>query len=253
MLGPYSSSNRTVIRRHLEDAKRSEIDVLVLSWWGQCSNPFSFDTQGVCTDHVVPVVLEVADEVGGIGIAFHLEPYRERSVESIADDLKYLVKSYGHHSSIYRVNGLPMYYVYDSYHIPHRQWQRLLQPASEESSLANLSVRGSPYDGVFIGLWLERHHGQDLLEGGFDGIYSYFASDRTGYGANPLNWRHMCSFCRDHELLCDLSVGPGYQDDRIRPWNSASTRKRRSGAYYSDKWQHAIAANPDVSTILSVS
>jgi hypothetical protein len=30
-------------------------------------------------------------------------------------------------------------------------------------------VRGTPLDGVFLGLWLESHHGQEILDGGFDG------------------------------------------------------------------------------------
>ena len=269
LLYPYSSSDKTVIKKHLEWMKDAHIEVVVMSWWGQCSNPNSMDTQGICTDNVAPIVFEVADEVGGIYIAFHLEPYKGRSVESIRDDLAYIHRAYGHHSSLYRyprdesvttgpnvetsTRGLPLFYVYDSYHIATANWHRLL------SSEGDLSIRGQEsLDGVFIGLWLERQHGADLYDGGFDGIYSYFASDGTSYGSRSQNWPSMCSFCHSKpnprtingRMICDISVGPGYNDAKIRPWNRDSIRKRdagSSGSYYEEKWGRALEVQPEVS------
>ena len=43
-----------------------------------------------------------------------------------------------------------MYFVYDSYHIPARDWSALLSPEGPNT------LRGGPLDGVFIGLWLTR-------------------------------------------------------------------------------------------------
>lgn len=44
-----------------------------------------------------------------------------RSVETVRDDLSYLVEQYGSHPSF-----LPLYYIYDSYHISSHDWSRLL-------------------------------------------------------------------------------------------------------------------------------
>ena len=37
-------------------------------------------------------------------------------------------------------------------------------------------------------------------------------------------------------------VAPGYDDERVRPWNSQNTRDREAGAYYDRAWRGAIDA-----------
>ncbi len=46
-------------------------------------------------------------------------------------------------------------------------------------------------------------------------------------------------------MICDLSVGPGYDDSLIRPWNSHNTKDRENGKYYRRAWDKAIDAQPD--------
>lgn len=43
----------------------------------------------------------------------------------------------------------------------------------------SLTIRGTPLDALMMGLWLNRDNGgpSDVLEGHFDGFYTYFASD----------------------------------------------------------------------------
>jgi glycoprotein endo-alpha-1,2-mannosidase len=41
-----------------------------------------------------------------------------------------------------------------------------------------MTVRNTELDGIFIGLLVERQHKSDLVRAGFDGFYSYFATDR---------------------------------------------------------------------------
>jgi glycoprotein endo-alpha-1,2-mannosidase len=65
------------------------------------------------------------------------------------------------------VGGKPLFYVYDSYHIDKTHWATLLTKGGAHT------VRGTALDGVFLGLWLDRVHGADLKEGGFDGFYTY--------------------------------------------------------------------------------
>lgn len=102
-------------------------------------------------------------------------------------------------------------------------------------------------DCFVLGLWLEAGHGQDLAAAGFDGFYTYFASDGFSFGSSSRNWPRMCSFARERGLACTLSVGPGYQDDKIRPWNAQSSRPRREGAYYDSMWRRALEAGAEVS------
>jgi glycoprotein endo-alpha-1,2-mannosidase len=150
---------------------RVGIDVAVVSWWGQESNKASTDTQGVSTDAIFSNLLDILDnDQSSVKIALHLEPYPSRNVQSIRGDVEYIYKKYGHHKSLFRSNGKLLFYVYDSYHIRAHEWSSILQPGGVNS------LRGTEFDGIFIGLWLHHHDGRDLLAGGFDGVYSYFAS-----------------------------------------------------------------------------
>jgi glycoprotein endo-alpha-1,2-mannosidase len=45
--------------------------------------------------------------------------------------------------------------------------------------------------GVFIGLMLDLKDGNDLVLGGFDGFYTYFASDAVSYASNPEHWQEI--------------------------------------------------------------
>ena len=47
------------------------------------------------------------------------------------------------------------------------------------------------------------------------------------------------------------SVGPGYDDSRIRPWNAAATRAREGGQRYRRWWEAALAAAPAAVSITS--
>lgn len=175
-----------------------------------------------------------------IHIAFHLEPYPGRSAASVREDLAYIKAQYAASPAF-----VPIFYVYDSYHIPASEWAIILSPEGAHT------VRGTELDGVFIGLWLERHHGQELVAGGFDGAYSYFASASFSYGSTTSAWPDMAGFARQHNLLFIPSVGCGYNDEKIRPWNAANTRSREGTAYFDRMWEAALGAGPDAVSITS--
>lgn len=123
---------------------------------------------------------------------------------------------------------------------------------SAYSCLGSKSIRreaGGAYshlDCVVLGLWLDRSHGEDLQAGGFNGFYTYFASEGFSFGSSPRHWEWMCRFAREHGMVCSLSVGPGYKDDKIRPWNGHTSQARREGGYYDDMWREAVKAGAEV-------
>ena len=69
--------------------------------------------------------------------------------------------------------------------------------------------------------------------------------------AGTRNWRELSEWARGHRKLFSASVGPGYNDTRIRPWNVQATRHRKDGAYYQRMWDAAIDAQPDYVSITS--
>ncbi|KXZ56938.1 hypothetical protein GPECTOR_1g846 [Gonium pectorale] len=231
--GPYSSSSSELITQHLEDMAAHGIGVLVASWWGPRWRDGSHDTQLVNTDVRVEQVIRLIEATNSpVRVAFHLEPYEGRTKESVREDLEYLGGKYRDSPALLRYNGRPVYYVYDSYRLPASEWSQLLKPRD-----SSLSVRGTVADGFFLGLWLNQNDGEEnLLPSGFEGFYTYFASDQVSYGSNPANWPRMLTWAQQHGLLFVPSIGPGYNDGKIRPWNRGATRPRDDGERYRRLW-----------------
>lgn len=87
-------------------------------------------------------------------MAFHLEPYKQRTVESVRKDIDYVITNYGSHPAFYRTwaksdtkhsRALPLFYIYDSYRLSADQWALLTTPN------ASLSIRDTPLDSLLIG------------------------------------------------------------------------------------------------------
>jgi glycoprotein endo-alpha-1,2-mannosidase len=277
--GPYSSSDRVTVGEHMMDMKQHGISVAAVSWWGR-PHVSSGDSQGVSTDEKLQLVFDEAAKAG-MKIALHLEPYDGRDIHSIALDLAYITEKYASHPAMFRVvprqhessasfsasffdsdtasdsttQTLPFYYVYDSYQISPEDWKELLTVGG------TISIRNSKKDGFFAGLWLYEHHGQELFTSGFDAAYTYFATDGFSFGSTVNNWKQMNDFCNANNMLFIPSISPGYDDTKIRPWNSANKRPRdkasatdsnpHMGAYYQHMFNAALKSNAQILSITS--
>lgn len=106
-------------------------------------------------------------------------------------------------------------YLYDSYIIDGSEWATIFSPSGEYTVsfniLYNNKIRGTPYDIIAIGLFVERQHCQMLQRGGFNGFYTYFASQGFVYGSTLSNWKDMnqCVKSLQYPQLFIPSVGPG--------------------------------------------
>ncbi|XP_057689465.1 glycoprotein endo-alpha-1,2-mannosidase-like protein [Corythoichthys intestinalis] len=244
-LGPYSSRDPDVLESHMEQIAASAAGVLVLSWYP----PGMADDNGEPTEDFVPAILDAAYR-HNLKVAFHLQPYRGRNEQSVLENVKYIIDRYGDHAAFYRFmsstgKSLPLFYIYDSYLTPPESWSQLLSAGGARS------LRGSAYDGVFVALIVEERHKQDIASGGFDGMYTYFASNGFSFGSSHQNWKALKAFCDDNELLFVPCVGPGYVDTSVRPWNGHSTRNRVNGRYYETALQAALDARPELLAITS--
>lgn len=232
-MGNYSSKDPATISTHMQQIREAGIGVVVLSWWGK--DDF--------TDQSVGTLLDTANAYG-LKVAFHIEPSYKTVVE-FRSLLEYISSRYLQHPAIYRMAGKPLYYLYNSFQLNYEEWQSLLNPDSSSS------LRNTPLDGVFIGLWTTGFDGEFAVKSGFDGFYTYFASDGFAYGSTTSNWPDMAAFARENNLIYIPSVGPGYADTRIRPWNEKTTKPRNQGRYYEEMFKHAVNTNPDFISITS--
>uniref|UniRef100_A0A3B1J273 Glycoprotein endo-alpha-1,2-mannosidase n=1 Tax=Astyanax mexicanus TaxID=7994 RepID=A0A3B1J273_ASTMX len=219
--------------------------VLAVSWYPAGMK----DDNGEPVDDIIPLILEVADKYK-VKVVFHIEPYKGRDENSMLENIKYIVDKYGEHPAFFRYRSpsgklLPLFYIYDSYLQNPDIWAQMLKTTGKKS------IRNTPYDGVFIGLLVEEKHKKEMLAAGFDGIYTYFATNGFSYGSSYHNWKSIKDFCDRNNLIFIPSVGPGYIDTSIRPWNSQNTRNRLNGKYYETSLSAAVATMPQVISITS--
>src|SRR5260221_8813784 len=74
--GPYSSADVTVVDQQMAEIAAAGVDEVVISWWGR----------GSATDKRLPLVLGSLRR-HHLQPAIHLEPYADRSVATMAQDL----------------------------------------------------------------------------------------------------------------------------------------------------------------------
>lgn len=162
----------------------------------------------------------------------------------------FISNRYGDHGALYKYatskgRSLPLFYIYDSYLTPPDSWSEVLNPSGSQS------VCGSAYDSIFMALIVEKRHQHDILASSFDGVYTYFPSNGFSFGSSHQNWKNIKAFFNGNNLLFIPSVGPGYIDTSIRPWNNHNTRKRVNGWYYETALHAALNTRSDIITITS--
>ena len=244
-LGCYSSSDDGTIREHMRQIRTSGAGVVVVSWYPEGTA----DQQGIPVDRLVPKLLDIAAEFG-LKVTLHIEPYKNRNERTVRDDAIYIHKRYGQHSAFYKYKTkdnryLPLLYVYDSYHTKPHDWANLLKPDGK------YTIRNTPYDCVMIALMVEFTHKDYIDIGGFDGFFTYFAVNGFTYGSRWNAWSRLKSFAVQTNTIFIPSVGPGYIDTNIRPWNYANTRSRENGEYYKKSFQAALSVQPPLISVTS--
>jgi glycoprotein endo-alpha-1,2-mannosidase len=202
--GLYSSSNVKLVRAQMKEIAAAGIRTVVVSWWGF----------GSPEDERLPVVLAAARDFR-LEVAIHLEPYRERTPASAAEDVAKLHEQ-----------GIGDFYVYDADRDPAEAWAE---------ALADL-------DGVRV--FAHTHLVGRAKAGGFDGLYTYDVVTRNGN-----TFARLCSQARRAGLLCAPSVGPGY--DASLTTQDPLSRPRLYGGTYDRMWRAAVRAKADVVTITS--
>jgi glycoprotein endo-alpha-1,2-mannosidase len=232
-LGCYSTRDPAVIQTHMQQIHDAGIGVVAISWWG--SDHF--------TDQSVQSILDTAQSYR-LQVVFHLEPFYS-TVEGFRTQLAYIRERYNQHPAIYHLNGVPLYYLYNSFKLEHHEWFSLLNPDSETT------IRNTALDGVFISLWTTQFDGEFTVKSGFDGFYTYYASDGFAYGSTTKNWPYLSQFAQENNLIYIPCVGPGYIDTRIRPWNENTTKSRDGGRYYEEMMKNAVETNADFIGITS--
>jgi len=235
--GCYSCNHPKTLDRQMRELKSAGVGVISSSWWGKNSP----------TDKLLPKLLDAASR-HGLKVNIHVEPFAGRNARTTREAIVYILNTYGPHPAFHRgkeFGGRPVFFVYDSYKTPAEEWAQVLSPSGTST------IRATPFDATVIGLWVKEQDGDFMTTGYFDGFYTYFAADGFTYGSTCANWRKLNEFARSTSKIFVPSVGPGYIDTRIRPWNGSTTRDRAQGAYYDREFKTALDSGAPLISITS--
>eukprot|EP01114_Cavostelium_apophysatum_P017730 TRINITY_DN5335_c0_g1_i1.p1 TRINITY_DN5335_c0_g1~~TRINITY_DN5335_c0_g1_i1.p1 ORF type:complete len:408 (+),score=38.50 TRINITY_DN5335_c0_g1_i1:134-1357(+) len=241
-LGPYSSTDPEIVEKHMRYLTDSGVGIICISWWGQANSDDQLKHVSGFTDSAVELLLEKA-ALYNIKICFHHEPYEGRNALHVRRDVEYVVKKYGEHPAFFRwkeQNDRPLFFVYDYYLTKAEEWATILSPDGEHT------IRNTDFDSVMVALFVNNNDKNLISHGNFDGGYTYFATDGFTQGSTTANWKSIADWLRGLKKVFIPSVGPGYDDTRIRPWNAQNKRDRKEGKYYDEMWQHAVDVDPPV-------
>ena len=72
------------------------------------------------------------------------------------------------------------------------------------------------------------------------------------YGCTPHNWEYIFKTLQKNKMDFLPSVGPGYEDTAVRPWNRIHKKDRKNGEYYAEYFQKAISLRPKVGQQINV-
>ncbi len=277
--GLYSSRDNATLHAQFASLAAAGVDTAMLSWWGRKDSDVRRDSQGVNTDLIVPAVLDAA-AAHGVGISWHLEPYGGRSPATVRDDLKYLHERYGSHPAIWRQRAprdleeadapekkyvgsgvpgstrasgrkLPLVFLYDVSFEHAGGLQAEREKTMAEWRALTAGVRDEAEDAILLSLYHDRRDVEFVRRAGFAGAYSYFGAVGFTEGSDPANWFAASSKLKKMGKLFVASVGPGYDDTRIRPWNADNRRDREGGKYMERMWRAALAVEPAAISITS--
>jgi hypothetical protein len=202
--GLYSSSNALVLNSQMTEIKRAGITDVAVSWWGW----------GSPEDQRLPAVVRAA-RAQKLTVSVHIEPYANRTPETVEADIEHL-----------RTLGITTFYVYRPFDVPAADWAAANDRLTGVRVLAQTGLVGQ------------------AAAGHFDGVYTY---DVLVYGAE--SFARICQQAHAAGLLCAPSVGPGY--DARAAVGDARVKPRRAGSTYDAMWQAALAAKADLITITS--
>jgi glycoprotein endo-alpha-1,2-mannosidase len=236
-LGVYSVADPAVVAQHFAWLREAGVGVIISSWWGQWS----------LEDQAVPLLLELGEQYG-IKVAFHIEPYQDRTAEKLLADIKYLYLRYGDHPAFYRTiaaspwsteggsKGLFFVWAIGS---PNPDHPPVGPDYWREAADA---VHALPEGGLVIANALE---GSWIDDGHFDGLYNYATLNLEEGG---FSWARGIP----PDAWYVPSVIPGFSARRIG-YPEETYVPRLGGETYNEQWRQALdtGVEPAMVTITS--
>lgn len=221
-IGLYDSNDPLVIAGHLKLARNSGIDAFIATWWGQ--DDF--------TDKAFEAALDVADEMKSTTkLTAYYETVPDEDPQKAVADLVYVLETYGTRDSFFKVNGVPVAFIYGRAmgQLKAEQWDEVAAAVKRDKPAVLIADTDSR---------------TRANKANFDGFHFYNPVGRIKGGTD------MGTFYREYvekhrspgKIVC-LTIIPGYDDTYVREPGTAVSRE--NGDLYARSWSSAVNARPD--------
>lgn len=252
LIGPYDQGDPEVVRWHFRLAKAAGLDGFLCSWWKSNQPGMMSDWQAELFEKVL---LPVAQEEGFKVAVIDENAHYQRDYEQLVSRITTWLPRYARHPAYLRINGQPVWFIY-------QVWDDWLTPAQAASYIATAESKvGDIYwifdrlkvtptgeaPGVSMGVapeWLQVKR-IDCF-----GTYSYFGHWRD---VTPATLRQLdCGFAQQvHQAghAVQLPFSPGHNNSAVN--SSPLVLPRQEGAVLKAFLRAIDAAKPDVAVVCS--
>jgi hypothetical protein len=222
---PYTSRDRGVMGRHIDQAKAAGIDAFLVAWYGPGGG-------NQTEPNLAALLEEAAARNFKIGILFETDSPFMGGTGAVTSALQHALSVHAGQPAFLRVDGRPVLFF----------WRPTLYGVDAWRTIRSQADPG--YGSIWIGEGVNTAY---LAV--FDGhhLYSNTWNPPADLTATNQKFAGQVAAARDGQgsyKFWVATVMPGYNDVRIRP-GSGFARDREGGAYFERAWQAAIASNPN--------
>lgn len=232
LIGPYDCRDESLIKWQIRLAHEAGIDVFIVDWWGDSSGK-------ELTDENMKVIMNV-NEKYNLGMKFLIlfdglwGSSRPPSIDVTVSRLEYAIKSYGNRPSYFKIQDIPVIFIYTSTVYSPEEWATIIK-----------KVKNDGLNALFFGDAISVDYANV-----FDGFQLYSPAGWLAEGKNITDIYEKYSIIsrRFHKVLA-LPVLPGYNDTAVR-WPGMVV-PRRDGETYNETWKAVISSGAQWALICS--
>jgi hypothetical protein len=225
---PYNSDDRATIELQVREASGAGITGFISSWMGS----------GNRTDHNFATLLDVSKGTS-FASTIYFESSSFGSPQEVVDNLRYFMSTYGSNPNLSKVGGKPAIFFWNPGAIGSLSTWKTIRSQVDPQEQWHWNVETDRPDS-----WLDV----------FDGVHLFSAASWTGDATatyKSMRTKVDAASARTGERkFWAAGVAPGWDNSREGSPTPVLV-SRSDGAYYSQRWDSAIASNPDIITVTS--
>lgn len=235
LLGIYDSQDEKLIETHILLASYAGIDGFIVSWWG--INSFE--------DESLEKIIKIAEKYD-FKITIYYESYRPwkpLTIKEIVSELSYIVKKYSLSPAFFKINGKPVFFIYNIGGHERKPDFWLQVKRSLEKEVGTIYLIGDTRNPEYLHVFEGFHTYIELNRENMKNTYIFYNTNMR-IGLAGLDYSDAIENIKNgspikiQEKILFYTIVPGYDDRKIRiPGNFLD---RINGDTYRKFWNDAL-------------